>query len=203
MGAVKALVGMGTWLLLIALCFLTPAASSATTELPPVLLKALLNQYQQSRDMLGNTHYLALVNYRQPSWEPRFYVIEPGAWRVVAVYRVAHGKGSDPDHDGFAEFFGDVEGSHMSSVGLYRTGDVYLSEQEAHGMSMRLEGLSETNSSAYERNIVIHANHYMEQDFMKTYGMPGRSHGCLVFSASDRDDIIARLKGGALIYAIR
>lgn len=175
----------------------------AGQALPDELLQPLLMQYEQEKDSLGNSRYVALVNYRQPSWEPRFYLIDPDQRQVVAAYRVSHGQGSDPNHDGYADFFGNREGSHMSSVGFFLTGETYISEQQYHGLSLRLEGLSKTNHGAYERNIVIHANHYMEQHFIDTYGKPGRSHGCLVFAPSDRDEIVEKLKGGALIYAAR
>lgn len=177
--------------------------SMARHELPEKVLRTLLKQYRQEKSALGNIRYVGLVNYRQPSWEPRFYLIDPDQEQVIGAYRVAHGKGTDPNHDGFADFFGDRKGSHMSSVGFFVTRETYLSEQEHHGLSLRLEGLSETNRNAYDRSIVIHANQYMEQDFIETFGRPGRSHGCLVFAASDRDEIVEKLKGGALIYATR
>lgn len=177
--------------------------SEAGSDLPRSLLQPLLERYEQSKETLGNRRYIALVNYRQPSWKPRFHVIDPESLQVVASYRVAHGKGSDPDHDGFVESLGDMQGSYMSSSGFFRTGEAYLSGQDGHGLSLRLEGLSKTNRNAYERNIVIHANHYMERDFINSYGLPGRSHGCLVFSSADRDDVISKLRDGALIYAVR
>jgi len=195
-------VAAGLVLMLIGSQVIATGAPGNATEVPEVLLLPLLSQYQQDKHALGNSRFIALLNYHQPSWEPRFYIIDPEKREIVAVYRVAHGKGSDPDHTGFAEVFGDGEGSHKSSVGLFRTGDVYMSEQDGHGMSLRLEGLSTTNASTRDRNIVIHANHYMEQEFLHTHGMPGRSHGCLVFSAADRDEVIDRLAGGALIYAV-
>ena len=177
--------------------------TNALANLPPELLQPLLREYQQHKHDLGNSRYVGLLNYRLPSWEPRFYVIDPDEKRVVAAYRVAHGKGSDPDHDGIAEYFSDREGSYMSSVGLFLTRNTYISNQPAHGLSLRMHGLSNTNSRAQERNIVIHANDYMEQQFIDTYGVPGRSHGCLVFSATDRDEVVKKLSGGALIYAAR
>lgn len=195
-------VAAGLVLMLIGIQVIATGAPGNAREVPEELLRPLLSHYQQDKHALGNSRFIALLNYRQPSWEPRFYIIDPEKLEIVAAYRVAHGKGSDPDHTGFAEVFGDGEGSHMSSVGLFRTGDVYMSEQDGHGMSLRLEGLSATNASAMDRNIVIHANHYLEREFLNTYGMPGRSHGCLVFSEADRDDVIARLRGGALIYAV-
>jgi hypothetical protein len=91
----------------------------------------------------------------------------------------------------------------MSSVVFFRTTETYLSNEPGHGLSLRLEGLSETNRKAYDRAIVIHANHYMEPEFIDAFGKPGRSHGCLVFAAADRDVIVSKLGGGALIYAAR
>ncbi|MNG35102.1 hypothetical protein D3C84_1217650 [compost metagenome] len=67
---------------------------------------------------------------------------------------------------------------------------------------MRLIGLSPSNSNAEERAIVIHANSYMEEDFIRRHGVPGRSYGCLVLAGADRDRVIEELAGGALIFAI-
>ncbi|MOA52338.1 hypothetical protein D3C78_1756230 [compost metagenome] len=68
---------------------------------------------------------------------------------------------------------------------------------------MRLVGLSPSNSNAEERAIVIHANAYMEDAFIRAHGVPGRSYGCLVLARADRDRVIEQLQGGALIFAIR
>ncbi|MEX2516596.1 MAG: murein L,D-transpeptidase catalytic domain family protein [Gammaproteobacteria bacterium] len=179
------------------------AADTESPGIPEGLLKPLLTQYQQHRYTLDNDRYVALINYRQPSSEPRFYLIDMVTEEVIGRYRVAHGRGSDPAHTGYAEFFSDRAGSKMSSVGFFRTGETYMSETPGHGLSLRLEGISESNRNAADRLIVIHANHYMEPAFIDRYGMPGRSHGCLVFSDADRNEIIEKLQSGALIYAVR
>jgi len=176
------------------------AAASATgpsTE----QLALLLEKFSENRAQLGNTRHVALLNYRQPSWEPRFYIIDPDTKQVLQRYVVAHGRGSDPDHDGYADRFSDRAESRKSSLGFFVTGDTYMSESRGHGLSMRLRGLSRTNRNAMERNIVIHANWYMEPDFLAERRVPGRSYGCLVFSDRDRNEVIEILKGGALIYA--
>lgn len=183
------------------LAMLSPMQPVLAHELSAALLEPLLEHYRQVRDTLGNPHYIALINYRQPSWEPRFYLIDPEDARVIGVYRVAHGRGSDPNHDGFANYFSDRPGSHMSSVGFFITRQAYISQQPGHGLSLRLEGVSDSNRHAYERDIVIHANDYMERDFIKKYGMPGRSYGCMTLTSAARDKVIAHLAGGALIYA--
>lgn len=167
---------------------------------PPEQVAQLLDKHQQSRATLGNTRYAALLNYRQPSWEPRFYIIDTKTRDVVARYIVAHGRGSDPDHDGYADRFGDEHESYRSSLGFFVTTETYVSDSSGHGLSMRLDGLSKSNRNALARNIVIHANWYVEPDIVATQKKPGRSYGCLVFSNQDRDAVVEKLKGGALIY---
>lgn len=191
---------LGLTLLMLSAPCLAANPSGAKTP-PPALLKSLLDKYNESRERLGNTGHVALLNYRQPSWEPRFYLIDPGTGEILRRYVVAHGRGSDPAHTGYAKRFSDKEGSHRSSLGFFVTGETYISESRGHGLSLRLQGLSDSNRNALERNIVIHANWYMEPEFLEKHRKPGRSHGCLVFSDEDRDEIVEKLKGGALIYA--
>ncbi|MCS3903909.1 hypothetical protein J2T55_001941 [Methylohalomonas lacus] len=195
--------GFRPGLILLLLLLAGMRVGAALEPRPPAAeLERLVERYEQMQERLDNRRYAALVNYRQPSWEPRFYLVDLQQQRVVESYHVAHGKGSDPEHDGFASAFSDRHGSHMSSVGFFLTGETYVSEQAGHGLSLRLKGLSPSNRNAFDRNIVIHANHYMENDFIDRFGKPGRSHGCFTLKSDDRDEVIARLRGGALIYAI-
>lgn len=191
------------WLVLLLLACLVNGASAAQAVPgpPPEQLVKLLDQHKQSQAELGNTRYAALLNYRQPSWEPRFYIIDTRTRNVVAKYIVAHGRGSDPDHDGYADRFGDEHESYRSSLGFFVTADTYISSSSGHGLSMRLEGKSGSNRNAMARNIVIHANWYVEPDIVAAQKKPGRSYGCLVFSNKDRDAVVETLKGGALIYS--
>lgn len=145
----------------------------------------------------------AVVDYGRSSTLPRFYLFDSRSHALLGSFRVAHGKGSDPDHDGNADTFSNDPGSRATSLGLFRTAQVFDSEEPGHGRSMRLTGLSASNSNAEERAIVIHANAYMEEDFIRQHGVPGRSYGCLVLSNADRDRVIDQLEGGALIFAIR
>src|SRR4051812_12598625 len=50
------------------------------------------------RDTIG------VVDFSLPSSEPRFHVVDLASGNVDS-YRVAHGRGSDPDHSGFVERF--------------------------------------------------------------------------------------------------
>jgi hypothetical protein len=181
-----------------------PAAQAPAPVYPADIASAvsvLLRRFEAEKSALPNTSYMALLNFRQPSWEPRFYIIDAQTRSIVARYRVAHGRGSDEDHDGYADTFSDTDDSNASSVGFYVTGARYLSDLPDHGVSLRLNGISETNRAAWRRMIVIHGSPYLEPKFIKAYGQAGRSHGCLVFAPHDRDEVVEKLEGGALIYA--
>ena len=147
--------------------------------------------------------YGAVLDFSRHSAEPRFHLVERASGEIVQRYAVAHGIGSAaPSDDGYAAVFSNIEGSEASSLGLYRTGDTYMSEQVGHGLSMRLHGLSSSNSNAYKRLIVIHAHWYMDPRNIRERGSAGLSEGCMVFSYRDRDVVVERLKGGALILAV-
>ena len=146
----------------------------------------------------------AVLDFSARSSTPRFHVIDRANGLVLQSFRVAHGHGSEGRRDdGYAEVFSNEPGSNASSLGLYRTAETYRSDVYP-GLSMRMDGLSPTNSNARSRFIVIHEASYMDPESWKRkkMGRPGRSEGCFVFSKSDRDAVISHLQGGALIYAI-
>ncbi len=140
---------------------------------------------------------LVVVDFSLPSSAPRLHVVDMASGRVTS-YLTAHGKGSDPDHDGRADTFSNTPNSLASSIGAYLTGSRY---QGKHGLSLRLKGLDETNSEAEARAIVLHSAAYMNADFRKRHGQPGRSFGCFVVETGLISAIVASLEGGVLIYA--
>jgi hypothetical protein len=107
---------------------------------------------------------------------------------------VAHGRGSDPDGDGFATKFSNAPESKASSLGFYLTGPLY---NGSHGRSMRLIGLSQTNSNVLARAVVVHESAYVQEASV----LQGRSFGCLAVSTAEIRNVLAALNGGALIYA--
>ena len=145
----------------------------------------------------------AVLDYSTHSSLPRFHIVARQTGAVAHSFRVAHGTGSEPDsNDGIPTVFVDEIDSNSSSLGLFKTDEVYMSPTEGNGMSMRLQGLSPTNKNVYKRAVVIHAQWYVEPDFVALYGRAGRSDGCMVFSSADRDVVIGLLQGGALILSV-
>jgi hypothetical protein len=113
---------------------------------------------------------------------------------AVHAIHVAHGSGSDPDGDGYATKFSNVPDSKASSLGVYITGALYYGK---HGKSMRLNGISSTNSNALSRAVVVHESAYVQEANMRQ----GRSWGCLAVSTTEIRKVLASLNGGAMIYA--
>ena len=94
---------------------------------------------------------------------------------------VAHGRGSG---DNFATRFSNAEGSHQTSLGLFRTADTYVG---GNGYSLRLDGLETgVNDRARERAIVMHGAPYVSEANVRTVGRLGRSHGCPALRPADR-----------------
>jgi hypothetical protein len=160
---------------------------------PAKLLSAALAYYQQNISKIANKKYLSVVDFSAYSGQSRFYIIDMNSG-AVTPYHVAHGSGSDPGNDGFAEKFSNVSGSKASSLGFYLTAETYNGK---HGLSLRMDGLSSTNSNVRSRAIVIHGASYVSDSNVR----PGRSWGCLAVSMANRDKVVKMLKGGSLIYA--
>jgi len=154
--------------------------------------KAALNSHQVwPRDTIG------VVDFSLPSSDSRFHVVDLQNGKVDS-YRVAHGRGSDPDHSGFVERFSNNFGSYASSNGTYVTGDYYDGK---YGVSMKVRGLDWSNSNAEPRAIVIHNAWYAEDDMIPLHGKLGRSEGCFAMSRENQYAVMRRLAGGRMIYA--
>lgn len=144
---------------------------------------------------------LAIIDYSQPSYVKRMTIIDLKTGRQ-SFYRVAHGKNSG---ELYAQSFSDVQGSNMSSLGLFRVTKRYYGD---HGLALRLDGLdSLRNGNAAKRDIVLHKAGYVSIPFILLnvvtgYGpMIGRSNGCFVVSKSEISEVVEKLSDGGFIYA--
>ena len=154
--------------------------------------KAALDSHKiWRRDTIG------IVDFSKPSSEERFYLVDLVSGNVEA-HRVAHGRGSDPDHSGFVERFSNNFGSYASSNGAYTTGDYYDGK---YGLSMKVRGLDWSNYNAEPRAIVIHNAWYAEDNMIPVHGKLGRSEGCFAMSRKSQYDVMRKLAGGRMIYA--
>jgi hypothetical protein len=159
---------------------------------PAALLSKTLAYYDANQSKIKNKNYIIVIDFKQHNSKKRFYLINMNTGDVEQ-YLTAHGKNSDPDFDGYATKFSNTEGSLMSSVGFYVTAETYYGD---NGYSLRLDGLSPTNSNARSRAIVIHGASYV-----RDVSLIGRSYGCPALEEQYAADVIDTIKGGVLIYA--
>jgi L,D-transpeptidase catalytic domain len=172
-----------------------PQVLSAPGGINPHLFaraKAALDTHRiAARDWMG------VVDFTLPSSEPRFHVVDLRSGEVES-FRVAHGQGSDLNHNGFLDRFSNDFGSHATSNGTYTTGEYY---QGKYGLSMKTHGLDWSNNNAEPRAIVIHNAWYAEPEVLAAHGKLGRSQGCFAFSREDQFKVMRKIAGGRMIYA--
>ena len=173
-----------------------PAVPAAPIGINPTLFakaKAALD----SRPWITHRDFIGIVDFSSASHDPRFHVVHLPSGQVES-HRVAHGRGSDPDHSGYVERFSNGFGSLASSNGAYSTAETY---EGKYGLSMKVRGLDWSNNNAEARAIVIHNAWYAEDDMIPIHGKLGRSEGCFAFRRKSQWDVMHRLGGGRMIYA--
>ena len=188
-----ALAGLGAALPFTGRAFPTTVTAS---RIPPGLMGRALRAFDQhpgafKRDVIG------IVDFDAASAAPRFHVVNLVDGQVWSTL-VAHGRGSDPAHAGWVQRFSNAPGSEASSSGAYRMEGLY---EGHHGLSRRMAGLDATNSNAEARALVIHAAPYVGPAILAATGKLGRSEGCFAVAPDKRDEVLARLGEGRLIYA--
>lgn len=163
-----------------------------TKLIPENLLADALIYFSQNQQKIVNKKFLTIIDFKAHNGQERFFLVDMDSG-YVETYLTAHGKNSDPDFDGYATKFSNTNNSNMTSLGFYLTAETY---NGSNGYSLRLDGLSSTNSNARSRAIVIHG-----ADYVTPGSKIGRSFGCPALEMRYHQDVIDRIKGGSLIYA--
>ena len=181
--------------------FARPAAAQIPTPLRPYIdpkLKArALAALEANRHRIPYHDVIGIADFNRPSRNPRFYIVDLRSG-MVTQHLCAHGRGSDPGHSGWLEYFSNSFGSEATSNGAYLTGEAYFGK---YGHSMRLTGLDYTNSNADARAIVVHSAWYAEPRVVEQYGKLGRSEGCFALPGISHAEAMTRLGSGRLLYA--
>lgn len=139
---------------------------------------------------------LTVIDYSLPSSQPRLWVFDLGARKLLFRELVAHGKNSGGDK---ARFFSNASGSLATSLGLFVTGGAYYG---GNGYSLRLKGLEAgVNDMASDRLIVMHGAPYVSRAAIKALGRLGRSWGCPAVRKEIAKKLIDTLRGGSPIFA--
>lgn len=164
---------------------------------PKVLaLAARAAECARKQGVLDQLRHLAVIDYSLPSTQPRLWVFDVERGRLLFQELVAHGRNTG---EARSERFSNNEGSHMSSIGLFKTLQTY---HGSNGYSLRLSGLDPGfNDNALARAIVMHGAPYVSTAIAERLGRLGRSWGCPAVRPEVARTVIDTLKGGALLFA--
>jgi hypothetical protein len=138
---------------------------------------------------------LVVIDFSLSANEERLFLIDLANRVILHRSLVSHGKNSGEE---FATAFSNAEGSYMSSLGFYVTGEVYDGK---HKTSVKLYGLEPSvNDNAYDRGVVIHAADYVSSEFIKENGRLGRSLGCPALPREGFDSLVNLLSDGVCLF---
>lgn len=173
---------------------LTAAAPDADPKVLALALQA--RTCAMATEGAASASRLAVIDYSRPSTETRLWVFDLKRKALLFAEHVAHGRGSG---ENLAQTFSNREGSHQSSLGLFRTAETY---QGGNGYSMRMDGLEPgVNDAARDRLIVMHGAPYVDPLAALKQGRLGRSFGCPAVRPQVARELIDTLKQGQLLFA--
>ncbi len=148
------------------------------------------------RGLVHRRDVITVIDYSLPSTQPRLFVFDLVARKLLFRELVAHGKNSG---DNRTSFFSNSPGSLATSLGLFVTEDTYMG---GNGYSLRLNGLEEgVNDMARDRAIVMHGASYVSRAAITALGRLGRSWGCPAVSNKVAKKIINTVRGGSAVFA--
>jgi hypothetical protein len=159
---------------------------------PTDLLQAAVLYFDQNKASFPNQAYISVVDFKPRSDAYRFFLIDMTTG-AVERYHTTHGINSDKNKNGWAESFGNVINSGKSSLGFVRTAEVYTGKFKR---SLRLDGLSTTNSNIRARAVVFHGWDKVHEDNV----IQGLSWGCITIDWNFKDAILDKIKEGSLMY---
>lgn len=183
--------------------FAVPAKAAATPHgLSPgqaAIVDIARREVARAGDNLWQRDLAAVADFGVHSATPRFHFVnlESG---TIRSFLVAHGAGSDAEHDGWLKRFSNVEGSNATSRGAYVVREWYDGQ---YGTSIRLGGLDPDNYLAEQRAIVMHEARYATPEHVQRWGRLGRSNGCFAMDPRDFKNALWHLAGGRLLFADR
>ena len=175
------------------------AQAAAASPRDRRILEVAQREVARAGESLWRRDIAGIADFGVHSATKRFHFadLENG---TVRSFFVTHGKGSDPEHDGWLNAFSNIEGSNMTSRGAYISWEWYKGH---YGTSIRLGGLDADNSNALPRAIVMHPAEYATQEHVDRWGKLGRSDGCFAMDPENFREALWHLSGGRLLFADR
>ena len=156
--------------------------------------KVLTSLKCASSSNLSSSPILTIIDYSLPSNQKRLWVFDLSQRKMLFNTYVSHGIKSGTL---LTDYFSNKNNSKASSLGIYKTKQAYYGRE---GLSLRLDGLdSHFNDNAANRSIVMHGGWYMNEQFIKQYGRPGRSWGCPALPLDQSRSIINAIKDNSMM----
>lgn len=153
-------------------------------------------QSVEAHGLETNRGTLAIADMSQPSTAKRFVLVDLRSHELILRTWVAHGAGSGGL---MAKRFSNRDGSHATSLGLYRVGSRIASPK--HGAALLLEGLDKgVNDRARRREVIVHGADYVSKRYIAQTGRLGRSWGCPAVPRAEMKRVISALEGDGLLY---
>ena len=170
--------------------------AQSAPQLDPLVLGHALDAVQCATQQGNeNADRLAVIDFSLPSSEKRLWIFDLKKRSLLLNDFVAHGAKSG---DNLASSFSNINGSHQSSIGLFRSAESYSGK---HGYSLRMDGLEPgINDRARERAIVIHGADYVNPAWIPRQGRIGRSQGCPAVRPEITKTVVDALKDGQLVF---
>ncbi|MBS2011937.1 MAG: murein L,D-transpeptidase catalytic domain family protein [Deltaproteobacteria bacterium] len=159
---------------------------------PRDLLEDAVLFFHANKAKVRNQNYVSVIDFSRHSSKKRLFIVDLRSGSVRASV-VAHGSGSDPGNTGTPTKFSNTNGSNASSLGYYITAETYSGK---HGRSLRLDGVSSTNSNARARAVVMHGASYVNEGASRQ----GRSWGCPAIPNGVKDSIISQVMSGSVLF---
>ena len=165
----------------------------APTLNPNVVNKILSTLKCADDNHVEHSQMITVIDYSLPSSEKRLWIFDLAEKKLLFNTYVSHGLNSGVL---LSNYFSNKFNSKASSIGVYKTVDVYYGR---HGLSLKLNGLEQGfNDNASNRSVVMHGGWYVDERFIKKYGRAGRSWGCPAVPESLKTSIINTIKHNSL-----
>lgn len=169
----------------------------SSNTIPKKVLALAITAYKKADDKdLVDNHKLTIIDYSQPSSKKRMWVIDMDKKKVDLNTYVSHGAKSG---GAMANDFSNKLESHKSSLGVMKTGKIYVGKR---GKSLYLHGLEKNiNDNVYKRHVVIHGATYVNERKAKSAGQVGKSFGCPAVDTKVAKILINEIAGGSIVFA--
>lgn len=149
-----------------------------------------------AKSLDGDNDYTIIVDFTRTADLHRLFLVRNSDWEIVKECFTSHGSGSGPLKQ--AEVFSNVPNSLKSSKGRMKTGKTYVGK---HGYSRRLIGLEPgINNNVEARAIVLHPSSYVDPEYVRDHGFPGRSWGCITLEPDQAKEIVDLMVEGSTVY---